>query len=242
MSRKPYIPCAGGCGNLLYSGRGSLPPGQMTCKPCRRARRAPRPCAVCGTAFSPGPCRRYDVVTCSAACDNRYRRGILTADPVAAAERQRNRYRAKRRARRARAARTWDGVTDEQILDRDGWRCGICTRKINRRARWPHPDSRSIDHIVPLSQGGDDTATNKQAAHLGCNLRKGNRASGQLALFGMLGVSEPTEPAAIAVATAKPQATEPAVTSPSDTCRCGSAYLVAHGSCLACRLLGRSVA
>lgn len=98
--------------------------------------------------------------------------------------RQRNRYRAKCRARRGLSAGTWDGVTDEQILDRDGWRCGICTRKINRLARWPHPDSKSVDHIVPLSKGGDDTAANKQAAHLGCNLRKSDRGAGQLALFG----------------------------------------------------------
>jgi hypothetical protein len=99
------------------------------------------------------------------------------------------------RERRLRHAETWDGITDEEILDRDGWRCQIpgCKRRpIRRDLRFPDPRSKSVDHIVPLkpadgSAGGDDTAVNKRAAHLGCNRARGNRMGAeQLPLFGSI--------------------------------------------------------
>jgi hypothetical protein len=97
---------------------------------------------------------------------------------------------AQSRTRRLRHAQTWDGITDEEILQRDGWRCQIpgCNRRpIRKDLRFPHPRSKSIDHIVPLSLGGDDTAANKRAAHLKCNIaRSANAGDEQIALFGSL--------------------------------------------------------
>ena len=91
--------------------------------------------------------------------------------------RLRTRDLAKARARRLRHAQTWDGITDEEILERDGWRCQIpgCKRRpIRKDLKYPHLRSKSVDHIVPLSHGGDDTAENKRAAHLGCNMARSN--------------------------------------------------------------------
>lgn len=59
-----------------------------------------------------------------------------------------------------------------EIFDRDHWRCGICRRHIDRRLRWPHPKSVSLDHVIPLAKGGHHSRRNTQAAHLRCNLRK----------------------------------------------------------------------
>ena len=70
------------------------------------------------------------------------------------------------------------------IFERDGWVCGICGRKINKRLKHPNPLSKSIDHIVPLSKGGDDSPENVQAAHLRCNIGKHARNIGQLRMFG----------------------------------------------------------
>lgn len=74
--------------------------------------------------------------------------------------------------------------TDSYVFLRDNWICGICGRKINRQLKTPHPLSPSIDHIIPLSKGGNDNPLNVQAAHLGCNLGKSAKNIGQLRLFG----------------------------------------------------------
>ena len=43
------------------------------------------------------------------------------------------------------------------------------------RLHWPDRRSPSVDHVVPLSRGGDDTLANVKLSHLTCNLSKGNR-------------------------------------------------------------------
>lgn len=89
----------------------------------------------------------------------------------------------RRRARKASAA--VEKFRPVEIFERDGWRCGICTRKVNRLLAWPDPRSPSLDHIVPLSLHGDHTRANVRLAHLDCNVKRGNRIeSEQLALIG----------------------------------------------------------
>lgn len=78
-----------------------------------------------------------------------------------------------------------ESIKPEDVFIRDKWICQICRRKINPQLKHPHPRSKSIDHIVPLSLGGTHERKNVQAAHLGCNARKGNREVGeQLLIFG----------------------------------------------------------
>jgi 5-methylcytosine-specific restriction endonuclease McrA len=48
----------------------------------------------------------------------------------------------------------------------------------------PHPKAPTIDHIVPLSAGGDDTKANVQLACFLCNSIKGSRGTQQLTLIG----------------------------------------------------------
>lgn len=85
---------------------------------------------------------------------------------------RRDSSKASARKRRAVIATTWDGVTDEQILERDRWTCWICKRRISKKYKWPHMRCATIDHLVPFSRGGDDTEFNKKAAHHDCNLRR----------------------------------------------------------------------
>ncbi len=73
--------------------------------------------------------------------------------------------------------------TDISIFERDGWICGICGKKINGRLRNPHPFSKSIDHVIPLSKGGIDAPINLQASHFRCNIRKHTKSGGQLRLM-----------------------------------------------------------
>lgn len=61
------------------------------------------------------------------------------------------------------------------VFMRDNWTCQICDEKVDPELRYPDPLSASLDHIVPLSKGGDHSQDNSQLAHLVCNFRKGNR-------------------------------------------------------------------
>lgn len=64
------------------------------------------------------------------------------------------------------------------IFERDGWRCHICGRKVSVK-------DASIDHLVPISRGGSDTADNVSLAHVNCNKRRGaGRTDAQLLLIG----------------------------------------------------------
>lgn len=76
-------------------------------------------------------------------------------------------------------------IDPQRVFDRDGWRCGICSRKVNRRAKFPHPKSAVLDHIIPLAKGGEHTYRNVQCAHNACNsCKQANDDGVQLRLIG----------------------------------------------------------
>lgn len=55
--------------------------------------------------------------------------------------------------------------------------CHLCQQAIDYRLRYPHPDSFSVDHVVPLSEAphlAEDPA-NLAASHLRCNVSRGAR-------------------------------------------------------------------
>lgn len=83
----------------------------------------------------------------------------------------------QRRRAQKKTGRVGDAVSLEEIRKRDENRCGLCGGRVNGKP-WPHPLSASLDHIVPLSEGGAHAAANVQLAHLRCNLRKGVRGCG----------------------------------------------------------------
>lgn len=279
MSKRPDVPCAS-CGKLLYGGTTSLPAGQRTCCPCRRAareeraadrqahctvgRRRGRTCLVCGKQYNatyseqracsrgcgvklrhregsyskklakwPSTKVRYrDCVHCSALYvlrpgNNRIYCGVrpqCRAAIVAKRARERRRQRrqaqgpircgdcgeaevafparkcaaclevtakaARRRAKGNRRARHAGATVVECIwlpiiAERDGYRCGLCRRRVNMTLKVPHSKAPTLDHIVPLTKGGDHSKANTQLAHFLCNSRKGDRVGDiQLALFG----------------------------------------------------------
>lgn len=86
-----------------------------------------------------------------------------------------------RRRRTLTADLLMDEIIDHEVFERDRWICQLCGEPVSPECRWPDPLSPSIDHIVPLSMGGEHSIDNVQLAHLGCNSRKGNRVA-----FGVL--------------------------------------------------------
>lgn len=71
------------------------------------------------------------------------------------------------------------------VLKRDKWKCQLCGAKTPRLLRgtieWNAPE---LDHIIPLSKGGEHSARNTQCVCRRCNIGKGAREVGQLRLFG----------------------------------------------------------
>lgn len=104
-------------------------------------------CAVCGALLSG---RRR--VVCSKGCGYR----LQAID-------RRGRHRGSVRERYSPFA----------VAERDGWICQICGESVDRDLRYPDRRCLSMDHVVPLSRGGDDVMENIQAAHLECNWGKG---------------------------------------------------------------------
>lgn len=74
-----------------------------------------------------------------------------------------------RRWRAAKAAALSEPYTRAAVWAKSDGLCGICAGPLSDSEVW------HIDHIAPISRGGDDTLANVQAAHARCNLSKGNR-------------------------------------------------------------------
>jgi 5-methylcytosine-specific restriction endonuclease McrA len=70
------------------------------------------------------------------------------------------------------------------VLERDGWRCHLCGRLTPRRLRGSFDDrAPELDHIIPLSAGGQHILTNVACACRACNLAKGGLPKGQMRLL-----------------------------------------------------------
>ena len=164
---------------------------------------AARFCASCGKGFAPSrPTARY----CSPKCGWKHRAaGGASPQPVrewacpdcgvsvqttghtkrcAECRTKWNRAVNRRKANQRRGA--WIGIvfTLDQIGDRDGWRCHICRRKVNRELPGTHNRGPTIDHLIPISDGGQDQPTNVALAHRACNVQRSNRGAAQLLLTG----------------------------------------------------------
>lgn len=202
MSVRRTRTCAD-CGKRVNATPTMLPQGQYRCHPCRRARPVkgqrtrtkPRratgdawiPCADCGDPrpTNPGslpagqrvcrPCRRkrlgfHDQPTPLDYLRARRARGLVPG---------------KHKVRAKHYGVEYEPVNPRRVFARDRWRCGICGGKVNPQLSWPDPMSASIDHVLPMSQGGGHTYANTQCSHLTCNASKQARGGGeQLALIG----------------------------------------------------------
>jgi 5-methylcytosine-specific restriction endonuclease McrA len=68
--------------------------------------------------------------------------------------------------RRARIkANGFERFSLKEILNRDGYRCHICTKRVL-------PKDLSFDHLIPISKGGPHTRQNVAVAHLSCNKKR----------------------------------------------------------------------
>jgi 5-methylcytosine-specific restriction endonuclease McrA len=73
----------------------------------------------------------------------------------------------------------------QQILERDKWACQSCGIKVHdrRKGDWNTPDKAHIDHIIPISKGGNSEPNNLQILCRTCNLSKYDKVEKQLSLL-----------------------------------------------------------
>ncbi len=81
-----------------------------------------------------------------------------------------------KRVRRQRKKDATVGVVDfDLIRERDGDICYLCGSKVRDDVGSRHPEKRSMDHMIPISRGGDHSMANIRTACSKCNLKKGRR-------------------------------------------------------------------
>jgi hypothetical protein len=121
--------------------------------------RSGRPCRSCGASFAPAygnPRRIY----CGEQCARR-QHALRTTGKAH-----------ERRARRFGGA--VERVDKLKVFERDGWRCLECGVRTPRRlCGTALPNAPELDHIKPLSRGGDHTYANTRCTCRRCNQRKG---------------------------------------------------------------------
>jgi 5-methylcytosine-specific restriction endonuclease McrA len=90
-------------------------------------------------------------------------------------------YREYDRKRRAlKRENLYEPYNENQVLERYGSSCHICNKKIDLSAKrsagaFGWHNSLHIDHVVPISKGGEDTLNNVRPSHAICNLKKSSR-------------------------------------------------------------------
>jgi 5-methylcytosine-specific restriction endonuclease McrA len=136
-------------------------------------RHAAKPCLVCGQSFTP---IKWHARYCCARCNFK----ALLQKP---SRRKALRARADKRRALQRGAERSLAFSPGTIFNRDGWRCQMCGVSTPKSLRGNVvPNAPTIDHIIPLSKGGDHTPDNTQCACLKCNRSKGARIIGQMRL------------------------------------------------------------
>lgn len=149
--------CAGGCGNLMWHGTGSLPPGEATCLACRRARPTAgkntnpgrkTPCVSCGEPSWGERCRP---------CNTQARQAVALPGNRRDRSRQRRHERDRTAPGLGQAARY--RLRDKWI--KQGRRCAYCPSLAN-----------TVDHVVPLSKGGTNYEGNLVPCCSSCNWAK----------------------------------------------------------------------
>ena len=147
--------------------------GQGWCKACRadyyRANR--EKCLAYAKQQAENPeylARKYELAKAP------HRRAKAREAEIAYAQRDPERYREKgnvqNHVNRAKAAgiATIERVSYAEVIRRGNGLCGICKEAVAA-------GEESLDHIIPLSKGGEHVYENCQLAHRRCNSSKGTR-------------------------------------------------------------------
>lgn len=138
-----------------------------------------RTCPICTKSFSPLRRCQKRCACCIATQKKLAKKRYLKTPAGKDSKHDRNH---RRRARQAGTGAV--RVYRKQIYERDRWRCQLCGKKVNPDHKYPHLMSASLDHIIPLAQGGVHEPKNCQLVHFICNSIRRDQGTVQLRLFG----------------------------------------------------------
>lgn len=79
------------------------------------------------------------------------------------------------RRRAKKVSGEFEKIDRDLVFERDSYVCKLCRMPLDMNAKFPHPLSPTLDHIIPLNKGGHHLYVNLQAAHFRCNTAKGDR-------------------------------------------------------------------
>lgn len=80
---------------------------------------------------------------------------------------------------------TVESVDPLRVFERDRWRCQLCRKATPKKLRGTYADlAPELDHILPLSLGGEHSYRNTQCLCRACNGAKSNKPLGQMLLMG----------------------------------------------------------
>jgi 5-methylcytosine-specific restriction endonuclease McrA len=103
-----------------------------------------------------------------------------------ASSRRKANSKARPRRRALKRGANIESFSPIEIFERDGYICQLCGIKTRPDFKSQyHPKRPELDHIIPLSIGGDHSMVNTQCLCRHCNITKSNSGKGdQLRLFG----------------------------------------------------------
>jgi hypothetical protein len=143
------------CGHQML-----LTPSQRTkrCDQCRTSRRV---CRDCGAAVGKG---KQLCQPCKAA----------KAKSQKAKSRRKQKWSTNHRKRARHYGVAYEPVKRSMIIERDKWACYLCGHVCRKDAGpWDH-DKATVDHVVPLSNGGTHVESNLRCCCWLCNTNKGS--------------------------------------------------------------------
>lgn len=124
----------------------------------------------------------FSTITCKY-CGNTFECNFIVVRRLFCSKRCTERYTKDLRTARLRTNGQVEQFSRYEIYKRDGWHCQICGRKVERRLRSGDRMSATLDHVIPVSRGGQHMRANVRLAHMICNSLKRDGDGGQLLLF-----------------------------------------------------------
>lgn len=127
-------------------------------------------CRQCGSTFVTSDKKQgskaYCTRTCARRADRRYQRHV------------------RRQAIRRSALGQCETFTLRDVAVRDGWCCHLCGKRVPNRQYAARPTDPTLDHLIPISDGGEHTLANVALAHNLCNTQRHTGGTAQLRLVG----------------------------------------------------------